>query len=188
MRHVTREGPSFWPHAAVVHSGTRRACAVTGPALASKTSGGPSHRLSGATCFCCAIAFPALPEAVAPVRRELHRLLCQCGIGEIADTVALATQELMTNAVTHGCHGFSPVPEVTMTATCDGKRLQVKVQDPSNGAPIVRPESSDAEGGRGMRLVEAVADRWWVERLTAGGGKAVLMELACPPARSEVTL
>ncbi|MFJ8752195.1 ATP-binding protein [Streptomyces sp. NPDC102441] len=130
--------------------------------------------------FQSVFAFPAAPEAISPVRHGLHKLLCASGLVGIADVVALAAQELMANAVTHGCRNFPSGTEVTMTASCDGQQVRLKVQDPSDEHPCVRPETGDEECGRGMLLIDAFADRWGVEASSAQGcGKAVWMELAC---------
>ncbi|MEW2497470.1 ATP-binding protein [Streptomyces nodosus] len=130
--------------------------------------------------FQTAVTFPAATEAIPPVRHDLYQLLCQSGLAEVADIVALAAQELMANAVAHGCRGFPSDTAVTMTATCDGQQLRLTVEDPSTDLPRVRSDSSDAESGRGMLLVDAFADRWGVEvSSNASGGKAVWMELAC---------
>ncbi|MFC8944026.1 ATP-binding protein [Streptomyces rochei] len=132
--------------------------------------------------FQSALAFPAALQALQPARHELHKLLCDSGLARIADTVALAAHELMANAVTHGCAGLPPDNTLGVTATCDGRRVQVRVQDPSNGLPCVRPETNDQEGGRGMLLVEAFADRWGVDKPPNGdAGKSVWMELDLSP-------
>ncbi|OEJ22235.1 hypothetical protein AR457_40230 [Streptomyces agglomeratus] len=128
--------------------------------------------------------FPAEPAAVPPVRRELHELLNASGLADVADTVALAAQELMANAVTHGCREQQTDIAVCMTATCDGRLLRLQVEDPSDKHPCVRAATADEEGGRGLLLVDAFADRWGVEAPSDGGGKAVWMELACGPGES----
>ncbi|MFD7241892.1 ATP-binding protein [Streptomyces massasporeus] len=44
-----------------------------------------------------------------------------------------------------------------------GKHLRIEVHDPDTRAlPTLRDADTDAEGGRGMALVDAVADRWGV--------------------------
>ncbi|MFF5019479.1 ATP-binding protein [Streptomyces sp. NPDC001165] len=140
-------------------------------------------RSPGVRCFQSAVEFPAALEAIPPARRELHTLLCKSGLAGIADIVALAAEELMANAVAHGCHGLAPDTTVDMAITCDGRQVTLKVEDPSSDLPCVLPGTSDEEGGRGMLLVDAFTDRWGVEKPSTGGaGKAVWMELACSPA------
>ncbi|MFC8016602.1 ATP-binding protein [[Kitasatospora] papulosa] len=185
VQHLTRkQPPCSWSHAAIRHDDADRgACDVTDSPAGASPLADTDHLLAQdrpARYFQTAVTFPAATEAIPPVRRDLYKLLCKSGLAEVADIVALAAQELMANAVTHGCHGFPPNTAVTMTATCDGQQLRLTVEDPSTDLPCVRSGSSDAEGGRGMLLVDDFADRWGVEvSPTANGGKAVWMELAC---------
>ncbi|MFD8609634.1 ATP-binding protein [Streptomyces sp. NPDC059631] len=140
--------------------------------------------LPGVRSFQCAFELPAVPEAVPPARRELHTLLCGSGLTGTADAVTLAGGELMANAVTHGCRDHPPGTTVTVTVTCDGRQLRLTVEDPSSSPPCVRAGTEGEESGRGMLIVDALADRWGVEAPSTGcAAKAVWMELACaaPP-------
>lgn len=187
VQHLTRKQPTCsWSHLTVTdNEADRGAYEVTdSPAHAFSPVGAgrllARHR--PVRRFQTAVTFPAAKEAIPPVRRDLYTMLCKSGLAEIADILALAAQELMANAVTHGCQGFPPNTEITMTATCDGRQLRLTVEDPSTDLPCVRPGSSDMESGRGMLLVDEFADRWGVELSSkGGGGKAVWMELACSP-------
>jgi anti-sigma regulatory factor (Ser/Thr protein kinase) len=88
-----------------------------------------------------------------------------------ADVALLLTSELVTNSV---LHSGSAVPGglVTVTvATCD-EGVRVEVTDRSgNGVPVLKPTAAgdEAEGSRGMQLVDALAARWGYQR---GGGLA----------------
>jgi two-component sensor histidine kinase len=81
-------------------------------------------------------------------------------------------RELLTNSVRHS---GSAVPgghvTVTVTVTAGRGAVRVAVADRAGaGVPVLLPdEGGEAEGSRGMRLVEAVASRWGYER---GGGTA----------------
>ncbi|WP_434598512.1 ATP-binding protein [Streptomyces sp. A5-4] len=129
--------------------------------------------------FQAAAAFPAARAVIPQVRRGLLTLLRQSGLAEVADLAVQAAHEVVANAVTHGCHGFAPDTEVTMTVTCDGQRLRLEVWDPSTTKPRVRPATHDEVGGRGMLLVAAFADRWGVQS-PEEGGKIVWLELRVP--------
>ncbi|MCQ0022194.1 ATP-binding protein [Streptomyces somaliensis DSM 40738] len=101
-----------------------------------------------------------------------------------SDTVTLVVAELAANAVLHG-----RVPgrdfELRLAYDRSAGLVRVEVSDthparprPPEPAPGPAPEPAvDAEGGRGLLLVAAVADRWGVtERV--GPGKTVWAECA----------
>lgn len=105
-----------------------------------------------------------------------------------SDTVALVVAELTANAALHG-----RVPgrdfELRLEYARTEGAVRVEVSDTHPRHPE-SPESAtgnpaDAEGGRGLLIVEAVATRWGVEERT-GPGKTVWAECALhvPPART----
>ncbi|MEU0215057.1 ATP-binding protein [Streptomyces sp. NPDC006265] len=122
--------------------------------------------------------------AIRAARRGLRERLLEWGLEPIADDVALAAQELLTNAVKHGCRGIpSGTHEVTLTARCTATELRVAVTDPSTEFPHRRSASADCEDGRGLRLVDEVADRWGTTTEPDGSGKTVWLELSAPRGR-----
>jgi anti-sigma regulatory factor (Ser/Thr protein kinase) len=87
-----------------------------------------------------------------------------------ADVAMLLASELVTNSVRHS---GSAVPGglVTVTVTARGEGVRVEVADcGARGVPVLGPAAVEAEGSRGLRLVEALARRWGYER---GGRRAV---------------
>jgi anti-sigma regulatory factor (Ser/Thr protein kinase) len=162
--------------ATVVHGDGTQERDMTDTPLGSPVGTAEQARLDGRT-FQLVAAFPADPAAVSRARRELHRLMCKSEMSSIADAVALGAQELMANAMKHGCQGQA-ARTFTVKATCRPGLLRVEVQDPSPKLPKLRPATDDHEGGRGLLLVEALAARWGVQ----GGsgpdpGKTVWMEM-----------
>jgi anti-sigma regulatory factor (Ser/Thr protein kinase) len=86
-----------------------------------------------------------------------------------ADVAVLLASEIVTNCVLH--EGSSaPGQAVTVTVVvCDaGVRVEVTSRK-ADGAPVLRRPDDEAEGSRGLRLVEELAVRWGYER---GGGQA----------------
>ncbi|NSC21990.1 ATP-binding protein [Streptomyces albus subsp. chlorinus] len=80
--------------------------------------------------------------------------------GRRGDDVVLCVSEMATNALLHGVppgRGF----RVMLWLEHDGV-LRVEVHDSGDGAPRVRPADENAESGRGLLLVEALADKWGV--------------------------
>jgi anti-sigma regulatory factor (Ser/Thr protein kinase) len=71
---------------------------------------------------------------------------------ETADAVVLAVSELITNAHVHA-HSNANVVLVW-----DGRCLRVSVGDSSEELPATRQPDTERTSGRGMALVEALAD------------------------------
>jgi anti-sigma regulatory factor (Ser/Thr protein kinase) len=108
--------------------------------------------------FACSLSAPA--EARSYVRGHLP-------VGDVADAVELMVSELVTNAVVHARSGV----EMTLEELSD--RTRVEVCDDSARLPETRDPTE--AGGRGLLVVEALADRWGVQRLD--GGKAIWFEV-----------
>ncbi|MFE2941797.1 ATP-binding protein [Streptomyces sp. NPDC059255] len=101
---------------------------------------------------------------------------------DASDIAALLVAELSANAVTHG---RVPGRDFEVTLKLLRRTLRIEVSDtrgerrpPAPGTP--RPEPRPlAETGRGLLLVEALADRWDVlDRVPVG--KTVVAELDLP--------
>lgn len=88
---------------------------------------------------------------------------------EIRSSVVLVVSELVTNAVRHARTGFD------LFASVDGLHLSVEVWDRDTRPPVVQEVDGEAIGGRGMQIVEALADDWGTQREVRNGvaGKAV---------------
>lgn len=87
------------------------------------------------------------------------------------DDAALLTTELAANAVRH-----ATVDRFYLTLHCDADRVRVEVADGSLEPPVVLRPDPMATSGRGLQLVDALADRWGFERREHG--KVVWFELA----------
>lgn len=74
--------------------------------------------------------------------------------------------ELVGNAVRHGR------PPVNLRLRRAGRGVQVDVHDEDSSAPAVAPATSEAESGRGLLLVDAVAADSGVAQIE-GDGKVV---------------
>ncbi|MFF2848279.1 ATP-binding protein [Streptomyces sp. NPDC058001] len=108
----------------------------------------------------------AVPEA----RRAVRELLSHWGRPDGAATAELLTSELVTNALVHTDQ------QAILTVTAGPSRLRVEVRDFTGRRPKPRvPVADDGTSGRGLFLVEALADAWGV--LGQGVGKVVWFEL-----------
>ncbi|MGW7085511.1 ATP-binding protein [Streptomyces sp. NPDC054871] len=97
---------------------------------------------------------------------------------DVTDTAVLLLSELMTNAVRHG--RVSVGREVEARCVLDGGVLRVEVADASDALPCPREAGPDDESGRGLALVELLADTWGSYPRPYGIGKTVWFELALP--------
>jgi anti-sigma regulatory factor (Ser/Thr protein kinase) len=126
------------------------------------------------------LAITVRPEtdSVAAVRHFVD--FAQHILGSSADraVAAVVTSELVANAVEVAAG------EITVTIRCVGHNLRVEVQDHGYGMPEVQhPSPDDAGGGRGLMIVEELADQWGVQQFLPG--KIVWFELA--PGAADVT-
>jgi anti-sigma regulatory factor (Ser/Thr protein kinase) len=117
------------------------------------------------------VRLAAGPAAVPAARRQVQAAIGTWGIPVDPADVALLTSELVTNAVRH-----APGPEVTLVITRSRGQVRVDVHDTSRALPEAADVPADAESGRGLHLVAALADEWGFYRTPAG--KAVYFMLA----------
>lgn len=88
--------------------------------------------------------------------------------------LALVVTELVTNAVVHVGGA------VRVSLSFDRLAVRVEVGDGGDGRPRVVGSPPEAEGGRGLQIVEALAENWGVDR--AGTGKVVWCVVPVAPA------
>ncbi|WP_394429249.1 ATP-binding protein [Streptomyces sp. SGAir0957] len=112
-------------------------------------------------------------RAVPETRRALRELLRQWGIPGRSEIAELLTSELVTNALVHTDR------DAELTATVGPRGLRVEVRDDTSRKPRLRvPIADDGTNGRGLFLVQSLADAWGVMMLGAGSaGKVVWFEL-----------
>jgi anti-sigma regulatory factor (Ser/Thr protein kinase) len=87
------------------------------------------------------------------------------------DVAVLLASEVVTNCVLHGgssAPGEAVTVTVTVVAWDAGVRVEVTGRK-ADAVPVLRRPDDEAEGSRGLRLVEELAARWGYER---GGGQA----------------
>ena len=113
--------------------------------------------------------YPARLQSATEARHLTERTLRSWGCDELTDTAALLVSELVVNAVSHA--GSSATLRLTLTDAV----LRVEVEDASPVPPRPRVATTDDSSGRGLMLVEALADRWGVR--TTPLGKVVWFEI-----------
>ncbi len=125
------------------------------------------------------VALSASPQSPALARRTVTDVLQAGGLPELADTATLLVSELVTNALRHGGGPSELIVQL------DDAAVAVGVRDASPRAP--HPAMAEgpgatrvidgglAESGRGLMLVELLADAWgWRPE---EGGKLVWFRL-----------
>jgi anti-sigma regulatory factor (Ser/Thr protein kinase) len=116
------------------------------------------------------VTIPAVPEQVQAARAFAAGVLGESHAD--AGAVLLLVSELVTNSV---LHSGSAVPGgvVKVTVAVGEECVRVEVTDRcGGGAPVLpsaAPAGGEEEGSRGLRLVDALSDRWGYQR---GGGLA----------------
>ena len=117
---------------------------------------------------------PASPESASAARWLISDLLRDMVDADTLDTAALLTSELVSNAIRQTRE------ELVFTVALTDGRVRVGVADSSHRRPQLVQVGSRDTSGRGLHLVEAMADRWGVEPDGRGLGKTVWFELDVP--------
>ncbi|GGT17884.1 ATP-binding protein [Streptomyces purpureus] len=110
-------------------------------------------------------------SAVREVRGALRDMLRHWGEAGACDVAELLATELVTNALIHTDHGA----EVTATVAPDALRVEVRDHVAGLPGPSHAPYADDGTHGRGLVLLQALADSWGVR--PDGAGKVVWFEL-----------
>lgn len=120
------------------------------------------------------LRFTATPRGARLARRLTACCLDSWGHpygSEVSDTACLVVAELAANAVTHG---RVPGRDALLRLVRLDGRLRVEVSDTrGERRPALRAAGEGAEEGRGLLIVDALAERWGVTPRTGAPGKTV---------------
>ncbi|MEP6761802.1 MAG: PAS domain S-box protein [Sporichthyaceae bacterium] len=119
-----------------------------------------------------------VPASAGTARRAVVDAVTAMGRGDLADTAGLLVTELVTNAIVHARTSII----VTIAANAFG--LRVEVNDSSPHIPMRRGYGSTATTGRGVAVVEMLAERFGTDA-TSGTGKTVWFELGTTSAPAQ---
>ena len=124
------------------------------------------------------IELGALPSAVPTARLHARFVMSEWDLGSIADTVELIVSELVTNGV-KASQALTHRPPIWLGLCRDDHQVLVAVWDGSE-EPIQASVVDDnqladfeAEGGRGLLLVDSLSSDWGVHLPVDGYGKVV---------------
>ncbi|MFD8965025.1 ATP-binding protein [Streptomyces sp. NPDC059568] len=115
------------------------------------------------------------PRCVALARLELRKALAGWGLSELEDSAVLIVSELLSNAGLHA--KVTPEQIIETRYFRSSGALRIEVHDGSSDRPQPRTPDPEATDGRGLLLVDALADEWGVAD-RAGPGKMIWAALS----------
>lgn len=119
--------------------------------------------------------FPCEPASVGNARRFIAECVEQLGLRRLPE-VQLMVSELATNAVQHSEARF----DVTVERLSD-TAVRVEVRDFGSGTPRLLDRGVEANGGRGLQIVDLLADSWGVVNRPGAAGKSTWFVMATSP-------
>ncbi|MFF4347265.1 SpoIIE family protein phosphatase [Streptomyces sp. NPDC001530] len=114
----------------------------------------------------------AEPERIAGARQQLRELLHDWASEDQLDSAVLLVSEILTNVLVHTDADALLIAEVT--GDRGKRRMRVEVTDASDDLPHRRHPGELASSGRGLVLVELLAESWGVD--PRGEGKSIWFE------------
>ncbi|MFJ5305308.1 SpoIIE family protein phosphatase [Streptomyces sp. NPDC088350] len=115
----------------------------------------------------------AEPERIAVARQQLRELLHDWTGADQVDSAVLLVSEMLTNVLVH------TDADALLTAEVSGepgkRRMRVEVTDAGDDLPHKRHPGELASSGRGLLLIELLAETWGVD--PRGEGKSIWFEL-----------
>ncbi|MFI0942386.1 ATP-binding protein [Streptomyces sp. NPDC021020] len=131
----------------------------------------------------------AVPTAPGLARSFVRRTLRAWVLGDLAADAEIIASELVTNAVKATEEVTSPLADrqdaaIVVQLQVRDDALRISVKDTSREQPVLQAVGDDAEGGRGLFLVEALSMRW--DSVPAYEGKVTWADLALGKAAQHV--
>ncbi|MEW2493225.1 SpoIIE family protein phosphatase [Streptomyces nodosus] len=164
--------------------------------LLSRGGEGPGRPAAGRVRRTMLTVAQAEPERIAGARQQLRELLHDWPCEDQVDSAVLLVSEMLTNVLVHTDTDALLVAEVAEDAVHlddpddpgdpagrGGRRVRVEVTDAGDDLPHRRHPGELASSGRGLVLIELLADAWGVD--PRGKGKSTWFELYERPARPD---
>lgn len=120
------------------------------------------------------LTLPPAPDSAGVARRFVAQVLRAARAESFVDTTALLASELVTNGIVHAHTDLQVLVEATASW------VRVEVVDGNPRLPSRREYDENATTGRGLEMVELLADDFGVEPVD-GGGKRVWFRLGAVP-------
>jgi len=109
--------------------------------------GGSTHQLT--------VSAALDPRCVGQLRAMSRVRLKAWGLAALTDTVELLISEIVGNAVRH-----TSSDSITVSLSCGAGAVRLEVVDGTAGLPRMRRPGPDEESGRGLLIVDALAEQW----------------------------
>lgn len=126
------------------------------------------------------VLLPCDPASVAVARRRITADLSAAGVFETAiGDAALVMSELLSNAILHArpLHGRW----LQVAWLMDAGSIEIAVSDGGGPTrPHAEPASLSAIGGRGLGIVDHLANRWGVRAESPGTTVWAVLSAPCP--------
>ncbi|MGY1712247.1 ATP-binding protein [Geodermatophilus sp. SYSU D00758] len=126
------------------------------------------------TTLTAAVDLPPVPRSVPAARHAVREVLAAWEAPQDRDDAALLVTELVSNVVDH----VAGEAAIRLELEYSDGWLRIAVLDGSAVRPVVRELDTGRPRGRGMLLVQLIADRWGAE--DHEGGKRVWFDLGPP--------
>jgi serine/threonine-protein kinase RsbW len=143
--------------------------------------GGAGARASGRVDAQMAPGVPVPLDVRAP--GAARTIVAECLRGRVAasavERAQLVVSELVTNSVRHS--GRSAADVVIVRVQLTSTMVRIEVEDSGRGGVIApRPPDLESGGGFGLNVVQALSERWGLERVAASKTR-VWAQLRCGP-------
>jgi anti-sigma regulatory factor (Ser/Thr protein kinase) len=126
----------------------------------------------------------ALPTVPRLARGFVNVTLNGWGLDALSDVTQLLVSELSTNVVrasqdSEGLMRYDEhdqAPLLWIRLLCDRVRLMIEVWDtlnPALGSPVTKHPNPDEESGRGLEIIETLAEDWGWDTVPGWTGKKV---------------
>ncbi|WP_071337329.1 ATP-binding SpoIIE family protein phosphatase [Streptomyces albidoflavus] len=113
-------------------------------------------------------------ERISEARQQLRAVMHDWADEDQVDSAVLLLSELLTNVLVHTDGDGLLAAE--LLGPPGSRRLRVEVSDPSDDLPHKRAPGELASSGRGLVLLDLLADAWGVD--PQGSGKCIWFEMA----------
>ena len=130
----------------------------------------------------CHVELRALPASARFARLHTKSILHRWGLGGLAETAELLVSEIVTNAVrastpiVHQQRETGQAPPAQLLRfwlTSDQHSVLIQVWDSDHHRPVLKDPEPDAEGGRGLLLIDTLSTQWGWYTPDEQGGKIV---------------
>ncbi|MFI6401487.1 ATP-binding protein [Streptomyces sp. NPDC050548] len=127
-------------------------------------------------------SYPSVDASVSDARKAVRKVVSGWGLtSDLAETAELLTSELVTNVILHA------QDSATCRVICElsAKSVTVTVIDHGRGIPKMRSSSDTATSGRGLFLVDALAQDWGTRSVLRGKATYFVLDLPEPAPQTD---